>query len=230
MSSEPSSLPDYVLDPSAVLKDTAEWRNKTPPDYSRTRADFERTKKMTHEPGSLISIVENLVKNWEIEQSYKVNLAEWRTVDPNCYSFSVNGGPVRTGEEMLRLGTYNALLAPNEFYGPEQNDFKSSHVTFKGMMPTFAWEVLEVYCGPPRVVFRWRHWGEMRRDYSGINDKGERVKVPAHGGVLDIEGVTVALVNDSLQLQKIETWYDPNALFREMGKCPVMGGAAAAQE
>ena len=25
------------------------------------------------------------------------------------------------------------------------------------MMPTFAWEVLEVYSGPPQVSFRWRH-------------------------------------------------------------------------
>lgn len=38
------------------------------------------------------------------------------------------------------------------------------------MMPTFAWEVLEVYSGPPRVAFRWRHWGSMKNDYVGFNE------------------------------------------------------------
>jgi hypothetical protein len=39
----------------------------------------------------------------------------------------------------------------------------------------------------------------------------------AHGGVLSIEGVTVGVVNDKLQLQNVETWYDPLSLFRQMG-------------
>ncbi|KAJ7069500.1 hypothetical protein C8F01DRAFT_1112964 [Mycena amicta] len=164
MSSTPA-LPDFVVDCDAVLKDNAKWRNKNPPDYSRTRADYERTKKMTHEPGSLASVVENLVKNWEIEQSYKLDLADWRTIDPSKYEFSVNGGAPMSAEHMLAVGSYNGLLAPNAFYGPEHNDFKSSHVTFKAMMPTFAWEVLEVYSGPPQIAFRWRHWGEMKHDY-----------------------------------------------------------------
>ena len=36
------ALPDYVLDPDAVLKDTdAEWRYKRVPNYSKTRTFFE---------------------------------------------------------------------------------------------------------------------------------------------------------------------------------------------
>jgi hypothetical protein len=34
--------------------------------------------------------------------------------------------------------------------------------------------------------------------------------------VLDIEGMAVAMVNDKLQLKKVEIWYDPAALFRQM--------------
>lgn len=72
---------------------------------------------------------------------------------------------------MLEVGTYNAIIAePNEFYSPRTSDFASSHKTFKPMMPTFAWEVLEVYSGPPQVAFRWRHWGEMENDYIGFNE------------------------------------------------------------
>ena len=72
---------------------------------------------------------------------------------------------------MLKVGTYNAIIAPNEYYSPDYSDFASSHKTFKRMMPTFAWEVLEVYSGPPTVSFRWRHWGVMKNDYVGINNK-----------------------------------------------------------
>lgn len=38
------------------------------------------------------------------------------------------------------------------------------------MMPTFAWEVLDVYSGPPVVAFKWRHWGTMKNDYVGLNE------------------------------------------------------------
>ncbi|KAF8214914.1 hypothetical protein K438DRAFT_765679 [Mycena galopus ATCC 62051] len=220
------ALPDYVLDPNAVLKDRANWRHKNAPDYTKTRADYERTKKMTHEPGSLISLVENLVKNWEIEASYKTDYKEWRTVDHEKYTFAVNGGPATSGEHMLKVGTYNAIIAPNAYYSPEHSDFSSSHVTFKTMMPTFAWEVLEVYSGPPTVAFRWRHWGEMKNDYKGTNEKGERVVLKGHGKVLDIEGVAVAVVNDKFQLQKVEIWFDPLEMFRQMG--PVGEGEASA--
>jgi hypothetical protein len=189
MSDPAPALPDYVLDPNAVLKDvSAKWRHKKLPDYARTRADYERSepyfspfpyldspapaKKMSHEPGSLISLVENLVKNWEIEASYKLDLADWRTIDPAHYTFAVNGQPPTPAAHMLKVGTYNAIIAPNAYYSPEHSDFASSHVTFKSMMPTFAWEVLEVYSGPPTVAFRWRHWGEMKNDYEGFNEWG----------------------------------------------------------
>jgi hypothetical protein len=124
---------------------------------------------MNHAAGSLEDMVENLVKNWEIEASFKTNLDDWRTVDRDNYTFSVNGGPPQTGEYMLDVGTYNAILAPNHLYHPAKMDFSVSHKTFKRMMPTFAWEVLQVYSGPPVVAFKWRHWGQMANDYVGIN-------------------------------------------------------------
>ena len=71
---------------------------------------------------------------------------------------------------MLKVGTYNAIIAPNEYYCPAHVDFDASHRIFKQMMPTFAWEVVEVYSGPPQVSFRWRHWGVMKEDYVGFNE------------------------------------------------------------
>jgi hypothetical protein len=127
-------------------------------------------KKMNHAAGSLPQLVENLVKNWEVEASFKPRLEDWRTIDHANYTFAINGGPPQTAEHMLKVGTYNAIIAPNEFYSPENSDFASSHKTFKRMMPTFAWEVLEVYSGPPTVAFKWRHWGTMKNDYVGFNE------------------------------------------------------------
>jgi hypothetical protein len=127
-------------------------------------------KTQNHEAGSLPFLVENLVKNWEIEASYKKDISEWRTIDHATYKFSVNGGPPQSAEHMLNVGTYNALIAPNQYYGSKHADFSSSHKTFKRMMPTFAWEVLEVYGGPPVVAIKWRHWGVMTRDYVSLNE------------------------------------------------------------
>ncbi|KAK8178926.1 hypothetical protein BKA81DRAFT_383453 [Phyllosticta paracitricarpa] len=212
-----SGLPDYLTDPDAVLKDQdAKWRYGRPPDYSKTRKVYAETKKMSHAAGSLHQLVENLVKNWEVEASFKTDLADWRTIDRPNYTFAINGGPPQSGEHMLNVGTYNAIISPNEYYSPENSDFASSHKTFKRMMPTFAWEVLEVYSGPPQVAFRWRHWGVMKNDYVGFNDKGEKVTAKAHGGSIDIQGVTVAKVDDKVRLQRVETWFDPLDMFRQI--------------
>ena len=124
---------------------------------------------MSHTAGSLPDLVQNLVKNWEVEASFKTKLEDWRTIDHANYSFAINGSDPQTAEHMLQTGTYNAIISPNEYYSPEYSDFSSSHKTFKRMMPNFAWEVLEVYSGPPTVSFRWRHWGVMKNDYVGFN-------------------------------------------------------------
>jgi hypothetical protein len=46
--------------------------------------------------------------------------------------------------------------------------------------------------------------------------KGENVRIKAHGGEIDIEGIAVAEVNDKLQLQKVEVFFDPMTMFRQM--------------
>ncbi|KAF1916762.1 hypothetical protein BDU57DRAFT_517046 [Ampelomyces quisqualis] len=211
------ALPDYLTSPDATLGDKeAQWRYGRAPDYSKTRKMFAETKQMKHEAGSLPELVQNLVKNWEVEASFKPSLDDWRTIDRENYSFAINGSEPQGAENMLEVGTYNAIIAPNEYYDPTYSSFSSSHKTFKRMMPTFAWEVLEVYSGPPTVSFRWRHWGVMKNDYVGINNRGEKVTAKAHGGAIDIQGVTVASVNDKVQLQAVRTWFDPLDMFRQI--------------
>lgn len=51
---------------------------------------------------------------------------------------------------------------------------------------------------------------------STIYSQGEKVTAKAHGGAIDIQGLTVADVNDKLQVEKLETWFDPLEMFRQI--------------
>lgn len=51
-----------------------------------------------------------------------------------------------------------------------------------------------------------------------LHRKGEEVRVKAHGGVISIEGVIVAKVNEALQIKSIDTWFDPMEMFRQIVK------------
>lgn len=48
------------------------------------------------------------------------------------------------------------------------------------------------------------------------SSQGEKVTIPAHGKTVSIQGVTVATVNEKVQLQKVETWFDPLDMFRQI--------------
>ena len=61
-------------------------------------------------PGSLEDLASNLIKNWKKEASHKAKLEDWRTVDPANYQFSCNGGRTYTADDMLEIGTSNALI------------------------------------------------------------------------------------------------------------------------
>ena len=48
------------------------------------------------------------------------------------------------------------------------------------------------------------------------DSKGEKITAKAHNGMIEIEGVTVAKVDDQVRLQKVETWFDPLEMFRQI--------------
>ena len=88
-----------------------------------------------------------------------MKLDEWRTIDPFKYIFAINGGPPQDGEHMLKVGTYNVIIIPNRYYGPDKTDLEKSHKTFRNMVPNFVWEIIKVYSPPSVVAFQWRYWG-----------------------------------------------------------------------
>lgn len=49
-----------------------------------------------------------------------------------------------------------------------------------------------------------------------MHSKGQKVTAKAHGGPIDIEGVTVATVDDKVRLQNVQTWFDPLEMFRQI--------------
>jgi len=46
--------------------------------------------------------------------------------------------------------------------------------------------------------------------------KGEKVTAKAHGGPIVITGITIATVDDQIRMQKVETWFDPMDMFRQI--------------
>ncbi|KAH7284829.1 hypothetical protein KP509_34G072300 [Ceratopteris richardii] len=153
-------------------KDTA-WRHGGPPSYHVVNSLFEQTRTQEWCKGSLERVVQDLVKTWEMELSHKTKLEDFKTLHPQKFRFSVNGGPWLTGQETLKVGSYNALLqtkleGEHGAYKASQETFESSHDVFRAAFPGgFAWEVLEVYPGPPTVAFKWRHWGVMEGPFKG---------------------------------------------------------------
>jgi hypothetical protein len=49
-----------------------------------------------------------------------------------------------------------------------------------------------------------------------LRSKGEKITAKAHGGIIDIQGVTVATVDEAVRLQAVDTWFDPLEMFRQI--------------
>ncbi|KAG1367761.1 hypothetical protein COCNU_14G002290 [Cocos nucifera] len=132
--------------------------------------------------GSLEEVVQNAIKTWEMELSHKTRLEDFKTINPDKFKFTVNGRRALSGEETLKLGSYNALLQSSlpeelQYYKAGSETFESSHELFRRTFPRgFAWEVVDVYSGPPVIAFKYRHWGYMEGPYKGHAPTGEKVE------------------------------------------------------
>lgn len=87
-------------------------------------------------------------------------------------------------EEKRKLGGgYNFLLQTSlpeklRVYNPAEETADSSHVAFTTAFPRgFAVEILQVYSGPPVIVYKFRHWGYMEGPFKGHAPTGEMVEL-----------------------------------------------------
>jgi hypothetical protein len=124
--------------------------------------------------------------------------------------------------EMLKKGTYNALLGDSVYYNSSSISFEDSHNSFRDTLGEgFAWEVLEVFSGPPNVTFTWRHFGKMTKEFKCSGMSGISYKVEPSNKMIEIYGMCKATVTDQLKIQDLQVFYDPNQLFIQLlEKCP----------
>ncbi|KAJ3701776.1 hypothetical protein LUZ61_005481 [Rhynchospora tenuis] len=194
-----------------------EWRHGAPPSYELVNELFEQERTKDWPKGSLEEIVQNTIKTWEMEVSHKTRLEDFKSINPDKFTFSVNGRKPFSAKETLEIGSYNVLLGsslPDDMLAYKSSDetFESSHDVFRSAFPRgFAWEVMAVYSGPPVITFKFRHWGHMEGSFKGHAPTGQ---------VVEMFGVAIVKVDDKLRAEDIEIFYDPGELLAGLIKDP----------
>jgi len=193
------------------------WRNGDPrKNYEAVNNKYLLQKVSENANGSLEKVVENLVKSWEAEASHKINPKDWVTIDYDNWYIQGNGGFKCDAAKNVQIGNYNALMndVPKELYD-HQMSWEESHEYFREHFKTgFAWEVLKVFTGPPKVAFEWRHWGHL-------GTKSLEEEASGQGKIVDLRGFTVAYVttiDGDLKLQGVENFFDAVKFLEEVKK------------
>ncbi|CRK98758.1 CLUMA_CG012009, isoform B [Clunio marinus] len=188
---------------------TIEWRNGKP-NYTLANLAYLKGKCMKHEKGSLEMIVQNAVKTWEMEASHKKNPNQWKTIIQDKYNVQTNNGRVINLDEAFERGNYNVLMDeidPN-VYDASKEDFASSHQLFHGTFNgSFPWEVLQVFSGPPEIVFSFRHWGEFTGTYQG--NKGD-------GSIVEMNGFVAVTVTEDLKITDLKVYFKPENFIKRL--------------
>lgn len=187
------------------------WRFGAPPNYDVVNKLFEEGRTKIWPPGSLEEQVQNLVKTWEMEMFHKSSFDDNKSIDPKKYTFSLNGRKALTLEEKRKLGGgYNSLLQTSlpeklRVYNPAEETADSSHTAFTTAFPRgFALEILQVYSGPPVIVYKFRHWGFMEGPFKGHEPTGEMV---------ELFGMAVFQLDEHKKVVKVEFFYDRGELL-----------------
>ncbi|XP_056167643.1 pathogen-related protein-like [Syzygium oleosum] len=200
--------------------ENTQWRHGGPPIFYAVNKLFEEGRTKEWPQGSIEEAVQNAVKSWEMELSHKTRLQDFKTIKSNPSIFDIifqlfgfrnkTGREGLSGEETLRLGSYNALMQnslPEEFryYKADQESFQSSHDAFRLALPRgFAREVVSVYSGPPVITYKFRRWGYF---------EGPFKEHAATGEMVEFYGVGIMKVDESMRAEEVEKYYDPAELF-----------------
>ncbi|XP_038885265.1 pathogen-related protein-like isoform X1 [Benincasa hispida] len=197
------------------------WRYGVPPNYDVVNKLFEEERTNVWPVGSLEERVQSLVKNFEMEMFHKISRNDFRTLDLDKYTFSLNGRKPLAVEEVSKLGGYNPFLQtslPEEYryYNAAKETAESSHRTFSAtFLRGFALEIIQVYSGPPNIVFKFRHWGYMEGPFKSHAPTGERI---------EFYGVAIFKVNEKDKIEGVEFFFDPAELLGKLLKGPSLDG------
>ncbi|XP_026447957.1 pathogen-related protein-like [Papaver somniferum] len=160
-----------------------------------------------------------------------VHTQDIKTINPEKFKLFVNGREGLSGEEVLKLGSYTALLKTSlseefQYYKVDEESFESSHDIFRSAFPRgFAWEVIKVYSGPPLIAFKFRHWGYVEGPFKGHAPTSHKVEFYGLGVLKVLEQV-----DETLRAEDVEIYYDPGELFGGLLKGPKIDSSNLSQE
>ncbi|KAL8515202.1 hypothetical protein ACS0TY_014060 [Phlomoides rotata] len=187
-----------------------QW-NAGPPNYDVVNKLFEEEQTKVWPAGSLEEYVQNLVKTWEMEVVHKANPNEYKTLEPSKFVIGINGKKYFTLEEIGKIGgSYNMFLhtsLPPElrWYDPDKETYDSSQTAFKQVFSRgFAFEILQVYSGPPVIAYRFRHWGYMDGSFKDY---------PPSGDLIEMFGIGIFELNEDSKIVKVEFFHDRGELL-----------------
>eukprot|EP00931_Biecheleriopsis_adriatica_P001821 TRINITY_DN10228_c0_g5_i1.p1 TRINITY_DN10228_c0_g5~~TRINITY_DN10228_c0_g5_i1.p1 ORF type:complete len:232 (+),score=65.28 TRINITY_DN10228_c0_g5_i1:77-772(+) len=183
------------------------------PNYARVNKFYFENRVMKHPEGSLESVVTKIVKNWEVESHHIADPHQWKTMDISKFQAAVNGGCPANAQLMADIGPYNLLIGETADYSSKANTFEASNKNFSSTFPEgFAWEVLEVFSGPPTVTFKWRHFGKMSGTYTDKSGKEHK----GNGEMLNLIGLCIAKVNEELKIESLDIYYNPTDMIKPL--------------
>mmetsp|Transcript_89680 Transcript_89680/g.159319 ORF Transcript_89680/g.159319 Transcript_89680/m.159319 type:complete len:275 (-) Transcript_89680:110-934(-) len=200
----------------------ARWRNGKP-NYAKVNKTYFDLRAIEHEESSLESIMGKLIKNWEVESRHVTDMQKWKTVDVTKFKAALNGGRTCSADKLADIGLHNSFLWDTKVYSNSSTSSSSRDIiiespfwftldpqVYASAFPDgFAWECLEVFSGPPSVLFKWRQFGK----YTGtFTDKAGR-KLKGNGTVFSLIGICVARVNSDFKLEGIDVYYNPEELL-----------------
>ncbi|KAF9611580.1 hypothetical protein IFM89_033584 [Coptis chinensis] len=167
------------------------WRYGAPPNYDVVNKLFEEGRTQEWAEGTLEEKVQRLLKSWDMEIFYKIRPEDFKTLNPETFTASINGSPPEKLEDVLGMGGYNAFLQTTlpvnlRAYDPSQDTSESSQLVFRAtFLRGFAVEILKVYSDAPFFGIPWQ-------------------------------------LNESMKLEKVEIFFDPNVLLGQLLKGPLL--------
>jgi len=189
------------------------------PNYERVNKLYFQHRSKIHHEGSLEHIVNSVVKNWEVESHHIADPHQWKTMDISKFQAMVNGGCPYNAQFMADVGPYNLLPGELPDYSAKALTFEQSNSNFGATFADgYAWECLDVLAGPPNLVFRWRHFGK----FSGVYTDKQGVKHKGNGEILNLIGLCIAKVNESLIIESLDIYYNPSDVIDPLMKGPVL--------
>jgi len=207
---------DYELDQEA------RWRTDKP-DYAKVNKAYFDLRAIEHEEGSLESTMGKLIRNWEVESRNVADIHKWKTVDVSKFKAALNGGRTCSAKKLTDIGLQDLFLWDTKAYSTSASSTSRKEVivespfwftldpqVFASAFPEgFAWECLEVFSGPPSVLFKWRQFGK----YSGTFTDKAGTQVKGNGAVFSLIGICVAKVNADFKLEGLDVYYNPEELL-----------------